>query len=102
MENIVGTAIEPCAAKNYLDQETIIEGKVFEVYSNANGNVFLNFGSKYPNNCFTAVIFKNNLSKFNTIANLEQKTIRLKGKITQYQGKPEIILQDVSQIEITN
>jgi len=28
------------------------------------------------------------------------KTIRVKGEIEEYQGKPEIILKDPSQIEI--
>ena len=91
-----------CDAGNYIGKEMIVEGKVIDVYKSATDTTFLNFEEAYPNQCFTAVIFSSNQSKFveNPQNYYSGKTVRVKGKIKDYQGKPEIILDDVSQIEI--
>ena len=94
--------IEACQAGNYYGKEVIVEGKVVATYRSKKDNVFLNFGKPYPNQCFSAVIFKSNQNNF--LPNPEDyylnKTVRIKGKIKDYQGKPEIILEKSSQIEI--
>ena len=64
--------------------------------------IFLNFEKPYPNHCFTGVIFSSDQYRF--VQSSEEyylnKTIRIKGEIKEYQGKPEIILEDPLQIEI--
>jgi micrococcal nuclease len=94
--------IGACQAENYSGKEMIVEGKVVSTYRSKKGNVFLNFEKPYPHQCFSAVIFSPNLSKFgeNPEKNYNQKILRVRGKIRLYQGKPEIILNDVSQVEI--
>jgi micrococcal nuclease len=95
--------IGACLAGKYIGKEIIIEGKVVDTYrSLKSSTVFLNFEKPYPNQCFTAVIFRSNLYKF--IQNPENyylnKRVRVFGKIKEYQGRPEIILEDPSQIEV--
>lgn len=92
-----------CQAGKYLGSELIVEGKVADTYHHLKSNtVFLNFEKAYPNQCFTGVIFSSDLYKF--VQNPENyylnKTVRIKGEIKEYQGKPEIILKNPSQIEI--
>ena len=95
--------VNACFASNYIGKEIIVEGKVVSTYRSLKSNtVFLNFERPYPNQCFSAVIFSPDLYKF--VKNPENyyfnKTVRVFGKIQEYQGKPEIILKNASQIEI--
>jgi len=94
--------IDACQAGNYYGDEIIVEGKVVDAYLSKKNNVFLNFGKPYPNQCFSAVIFSSDLYKFgdNPEKYYNQKIVRIRGKIQEYQGKPEIILKDLSQIEV--
>jgi micrococcal nuclease len=94
--------IDACQAGNYYGKEVIVEGKVVDTYRSKKNNVFLNFEKPYPNQCFSAVIFSSDLYKFgdNPEKYYNQKIVRIRGKIQEYQGKPEIILKDSSQIEV--
>ena len=94
--------VSACDARDYIGKEIIVEGKVVAAYKSATDTIFLNLEEAYPNQCFTAVIFSSNQSKFaeNPQDYYSGKTVRVKGKIEDYQGKPEIILDDVLQIEI--
>jgi len=91
-----------CQAGKYLGRELIVEGKVADAYRSKTNTVFLNFEKAYPNHCFTGVIFSSNLYKF--VQNPEDyylnKTVRIMGEVKEYQGKPEIILETPSQIEV--
>lgn len=90
-------------AGEYLGRELIVEGKIVDSYHSRESNtVFLNFGKPYPNQCFTAVIFSSDLHKF--VQNPEDyysgKTVRITGEVKEYEGRPEIILENPSQIEV--
>lgn len=92
-----------CQAGKYLGRELIVEGKVVDTYHDLKSNtVFLNFEKAYPNHCFTAVIFSSDLYKF--VQNPEDyylnKTVRIMGEVKEYQGRPQIILETLNQIEV--
>jgi len=92
-----------CLAGKYLGRELIVEGKIVDTYRDLKSNtVFLNFDKPYPNQCFTGVIFSSDLYKF--VQNPEDyylnKTVRIMGEIKEYQGRPEIILEDPFQVEV--
>jgi micrococcal nuclease len=91
-----------CKAKNYLGEEIIVQGKIADGYCSKTNTVFLNFGSAYPKQCFVAVIFNSYQDKFekNPEKYYTGKTVRIKGKISEYKGKPQIILRNPEQIEI--
>lgn len=87
-------------AAKYYGQIRTVEGKI--VASNSTGKVcFLNFHKDWRR-YFTAVIFASDFNKFP--AHPEEyylnRTVRVKGLIKEYRGKPEIILKSPSQIEI--
>jgi micrococcal nuclease len=94
--------IGACQTGNYYGKEAIVEGKVADVYRSKKNNVFLNFEKPYPNQCFSAVIFASDQYKFvqNPEKYYDQKILRIRGKIQEYQGKPEIILKTPEQIEV--
>jgi DNA/RNA endonuclease YhcR with UshA esterase domain len=62
---------------------------------------FLNFDKPYPNLIFTVVIWGSNRSKFKTPeGDYKDKKICVTGKITAYDGLPEIIADDPKQIRV--
>jgi len=95
-EGLVGA----CNAGNYINKEKIIKGLVVGVYKSGSNTIFLNFEKPYPNQCFTGVIFKDYIKEFQDYEDYEGKRVRIKGKIEEYKGKPEIILKKRKQIEI--
>lgn len=94
--------ISPCDAGSYIGKEKTVVGKVNDGYKSDTNTVFLDFGEDYPNYCFYGVIFSSNLANFpsNPEIYYEGKMVRISGLIQEYQGKPEIILRDMSQIEV--
>jgi micrococcal nuclease len=101
---IVGDTIGACNAGNYIGGEKIVEGRIADGYKSKTNTVFLNFEKPYPNHCFTAVIFSSDLVNFpeNPQDYYQGKIVRARGVIKEYNGKPEIILEDLSQIEVGN
>jgi hypothetical protein len=62
---------------------------------------FLNLEKPYPNQIFTVVIWGSNRTKFKTPEeDYKDKKICVTGKITAYDGLPEIIADDPKQIRI--
>lgn len=99
---ITGNAIGACNAGNYIGEEKIVEGRVADGHKSKTNTVFLNLEKPYPNQCFTGVIFSSDLINFpeNPQNYYEGEIVRIRGIIKEYEGKPEIILKDRSQIEI--
>ena len=87
-------------AHNYYGQYVTVKGKIVTTY-NSGKACFLNFHPNYKR-YFTAVIFRSAFSQFP--ANPEDfyygKEVLVTGTVKKYKGKPEIILNDPSQIKI--
>ena len=76
-----------------------VADKVANVFESKAGNIFLNFGARYPNQVFTAFIPKDSADQFPNAMRLEGQTISVTGKIVLYRGKPEIVLDDPSMLK---
>lgn len=63
---------------------------------------YLNFDNKYPKNTFTAVIFPDKYEVFGDLMDYKNKTVEVKGKIGEYNGKPQIILNNKNQLRVIN
>ena len=87
-------------AANYIGKSVTVIDTVSSVYLSKTGTYFINMGGEYPDNDFTAVIFKSNSSKFHDVKSLEGKVIEVSGKIKEYQGKPEIVVVKKTQVKI--
>ena len=89
----------PCEAKKLIGENVTLEGKVIDFGKTENA-IFLNFGSPYPNSCFTAVIFSEKWSEFPEKARkYENSRVRLKGKIEEYKRTPQIVLEERGQLK---
>ena len=87
-------------ASNHIGEYAIVTGTVSQVYHSRGGTCFLDIDGDYPNNTFTGVIFKSDSKKFTDVEKYEGKAIELIGTIKEYNGKPEIILKNDSQIKM--
>ena len=76
-----------------------VEGTVSEVYKARSGVTFIDMGGRYPNEVFTGVIFRDEASKFPNVEALDGKTVDITGVVRLYKGKPEIILNDATQLK---
>ncbi len=63
---------------------------------------FLNLNKPYPNHIFTVVIWRENRAKFKNAPETlyKGKGICVKGIITEYRGRPQIEVQEPSQVVI--
>jgi DNA/RNA endonuclease YhcR with UshA esterase domain len=93
--------IPAAEAKNHIDKDVTVEGVVSEVHHAASGRaIFIEIGGRYPNNPFSAVIFKDHFNKFPTADSLAGKTVDVTGRIKDYRGRAEIILDDSEQLKV--
>lgn len=84
-------------AKNFIGETKIVRGIVASVFVSNKGTVLINFDEPHPNATFVAVIKPNN-NGVNYSDVKKGSIMTLSGIIEDYKGKPEIILNDQSQI----
>lgn len=91
-------------AKRYMGTgETVhICGTVVSTNLSRKGNVFLNIDKKFPNQIFTATIWKDNLVNFSYEPHKELmgKQICIKGKVVNFNGTPSISVEKEEQVEL--
>lgn len=91
--------IKPTEANSFVGKNVIVQGYVASVFM-TDKVAYLNFEKKYPDNPFTAVVFEKKFSVFDDLTKYENRTVEVKGRVTKYKGKPQIILNTESQIRI--
>ena len=89
--------ITPEEARNHVGKIATVKGKAERVYVSQKGDVFIDMGGKHPNAAFTAVCFKQAIPT-DQLRALNGKVISVTGKIKDYQGKVEIVLETADQI----
>ena len=75
-----------------------VSGRVLRAFTSKGGNTFLDFCEDYRACPFTSVIFSSDKSKFGDLQSLAGRQIEIRGPITTYQGRAEIIIRDPEQI----
>jgi DNA/RNA endonuclease YhcR with UshA esterase domain len=94
--------ITPKEAAYYVGEAVTVEGVVSQVSTSKGGTTFINFGGRFPNHKFYAVIFRSNAGQFSGVHSLEGHTVAISGTIQMYKGKPQIILKSSDQITVRN
>jgi hypothetical protein len=62
---------------------------------------FLNFGGRYPDHLFTAVIFVAERAKFGSPeVTYLKKSVCVSGRVRLYRGKPEMIMTEPKQLQV--
>jgi uncharacterized OB-fold protein len=86
--------------KSHIGKNVIVQGVISQITYAKNGNIYLNMGGKYPRHKLGLIIFKVKTIEFRNLSHLENKIVKVKGKISTYKGKPRIIINKESQIEV--
>ncbi len=84
-------------AKNFIGEVKIVTGPVASVFVSNKGTVLINFDELNPNASFVGVI-KAGTSGVDYSNIKKGAKLTLSGKIEEYNGKPEIIIKEQSQI----
>lgn len=92
--------ISPQDAPEYVGSSVTVEGVVSQVATTSSGTIFINFGGRFPNHVFYAVIFRNNSNQFSGVGNFEGRAVAISGVVEWYKGKPQIIVSRPDQIEL--
>lgn len=92
--------ISDAQAMAHIGQTMTVEGVVTGTHVTAKGTEFLDFGPRYPNQDFTAVIFGSSASQFGDVANYYGKRVDVTGKLELYRGKAEVILRSAHQLRV--
>ena len=95
--------IDYSEADNFVGEYKTVKGKVDNLYySKSSDTTFINFCPDYKTCSFCAVVFSSDKSKFDNLYNYDGKTVEITGLIKTYQGRPEIILNNPSQIKVVD
>ena len=90
--------ITTAQAKDFIGKEVILTGKVVatRVINDRNGKqiMFINLDAKHPENLVDVVIFNDVFEKMKLVeGEILNKTIKIKGKLSTYKEKPQMIIQ---------
>lgn len=91
--------ISPLEANDYVGKVVTVQGFVAEV-NKREKVAYLNFVENFPENPFTGVIFESKFEEFGDLEVYRNRQVELTGRVTIYKGKPQIILEDKSQVRI--
>ncbi len=92
--------ISPREASHHIGEQVTVEGVVSQVSTSSGGTTFVNFGGRYPNHIFYAVLFRKRAHQFPNLHALEGRPVAISGMIELYKGKSQIILITPSQIKL--
>lgn len=98
-----GASSGPCIgfqqAASHAGENGCITGYVLRAFTSKAGNTFLDFCPDYRNCPFSTVIFASDRPKFGNLEALAGRQVEIRGFISTYQGKAEIIVHDPWQIQ---
>ena len=86
-------------AQQHVGETKCVTGKVLRVKVGAKGVHFLDFCEDQMACPFTVVVFSNDLKDVGDVRHFAGRTIEIHGAVKAYDGRPEIILSRISQIE---
>ncbi len=91
-------------AKQFYDypKEVEICGTVVSTHKSRKGHIFINLDKSFPNQIFTATIWKSNIVNFSYKPEvfLINKQVCIKGKVKDYQGTPSIYPENEKKIKL--
>lgn len=86
-------------AGKHAGEEATVTGKVVSITSK--GTTYLNFGDRFPNQTFSAVLFTRNEANVGDVKQYEGKQVSVTGKIELSKDqKPQIVLTSSDQIRL--
>lgn len=94
-----GPCISFQQAATHAGENGCITGYVLRAYTSKSGNTFLDFCPDYRSCPFSSVIFSSDRAKFGNLEALSGRRVEIRGFISTYQGKAEVVIHDPWQIQ---
>jgi DNA/RNA endonuclease YhcR with UshA esterase domain len=91
--------LAPSEAKDYVGKFVVVTGEVMQVRT-TDRVTHINLGKPYPYHDFTAVVFASRSNLFPELDKLPGKVVEVSGRVEEYSGKPQIVLQAKTQLKI--
>jgi hypothetical protein len=85
-------------AKNHVGETRCVTGRVLRVEHGDRGEHYLDFCEDYRACPFTVVVFPRDLKSVGDIRQLQGKVIEIHGPVKEYDGRAEVILQELRQL----
>ena len=87
-------------AGDHTGQTGCVSGRILRVFTSRAGNTYLDFCPDYRSCPFSSIIFASDRDKFGDLGTLGGRTIELRGLISVYQGRAQIVVHDPQQIRL--
>jgi hypothetical protein len=98
-------ALGPCIDFHHADaragQNVCVLGMVVRAYTSRAGNTFLDFCADYRSCPFSTVIFARDRKKFGNLTSLTGRQVQIRGLVTRFRGRAEIIIREPWQVHVT-
>jgi DNA/RNA endonuclease YhcR with UshA esterase domain len=101
-EKTIASPLLPEEAKDHIGETVSVRGLIEQVSVSRRGNVFLNFGARYPRHVFTGFVRAADVDKVggqSFLRSLSGNPVTVTGRIELFKGKPEIAISRAEQIQ---
>jgi hypothetical protein len=100
IEVVEGPCVEFSAAEPLVGKSACVSGRILRVFTSRSGNSFLDFCADYRSCPFASVIFSEDRAKFGDLSQLQGRQVEVRGLVTYYNHRAEIIVHDPKQIRL--
>lgn len=90
--------ISDADAVKHIGESVVVIGGVVAVGVSKQGNVYMSFGGRFPNQTFSAVVKAADVARVGDVQKYVGKPIAIGGKIELYNEKPQIVVTSPEQI----
>lgn len=87
-------------APAHVNARGCVTGQVLKVFTSRADNTFFDFCADYRNCPFSAVVFAEDKPRFYDLTQFSGHEVEIRGQITLYRNRAEIIVHDPSQIRL--
>ena len=101
-----GAAAESAACVPYsgatalVGKPSCITGRVLKVFTSKAGNTYLDFCEDYRSCPFSSVIFSEDRSKFGDLLFLQGQVVEIRGLVSFYKDRPQMIIRGPDQLKL--
>jgi len=85
-------------ARRHIGEDQCVSGKVFRVKHAGRGITLFDFCQDSMVCPFTVVVFPHDLKRIGDVSQLQNKVIEVHGPVKEYDGRAEIVLQQLRQL----